>query len=300
MLHGGTFDHECSVQRSIGYYLEVLVMLGIFCKEPLNVTLRGVTSNSIDPSVDHIMNTFLPTLKKFILEDEDLQMKVLKRGLMPLGGGEILFRCPVRKQVRPIQLLEAGMVKRIRGVAYALRVSPAIANRMVDAAKGVLLKFIPDVYINTDQRRGNQSGRSPGFGIHLVAETTSGTFYAADQVSRVASEGEDLSVPEELGAAAAQKLLQQIYLGGCVDAASQSVAVLLMTLSQKDVSKLMVGPLSDYTVAFLRHLRDFFGVTFKLEHCKPGDDEEDAGRGSNKIHMTCLGIGYSNMNKRII
>lgn len=100
----------------------------------------------------------------------------------PLGGGEVIFQCPVRRQLRAQQLLQSGMVKRIRGVAYALRVSPAIANRMVDSAKGVLLKFIPDVYINTDQRRGNQSGRSPGFGLHLVAETTEGVFYAAEEV----------------------------------------------------------------------------------------------------------------------
>lgn len=103
--------------------------------------------------------------------------------MLPLGGGEVIFKCPVRKQLRTVQLLESGMVKRIRGSAYALRVSPAIANRMVDAAKNVLLKFIPDVYINTDQRRGKQSGKSPGFGINLLAETTNGTFYSAEAVS---------------------------------------------------------------------------------------------------------------------
>ncbi|KAF2885038.1 hypothetical protein ILUMI_21154 [Ignelater luminosus] len=297
LLHGGAFEHDCSLQRGIGYYLEVLVMLGPFCKVPLNVILRGVTSNSIDPSVDHVMTAFLPTVKKFIVDD-DVSVKVLKRGMLPLGGGEIVFRCPVRRHLRPIQLLDGGMVKRIRGIAYALRVSPAIANRMVDSAKGVLLKFIPDVYINTDQRKGNQSGKSPGFGLHLVAETTVGVFYAAEQVSNVASEDEK-STPEDVGTAAANKLLQQIYLGGCVDSAAQSVAALFMALSQKDVSQLVVGPLSEYTITFLQHLREFFGVTFKLEHLIVDDDEDDVGRGSDKIQMTCVGIQYSNLNKRV-
>lgn len=75
------------------------------------------------------------------------------------------------------------MVKRIRGTAYTLRVSPAIANRVVESAKGVLLNFIPDVYINTDQCKGKQSGKSPGFGIHLYAETTKGITYSAEAVS---------------------------------------------------------------------------------------------------------------------
>lgn len=104
------------------------------------------------------------------------------KGMLPYGGGEIVFKCPIRKQVRPVQLLDSGMIKRVRGTAYALRVSPALANRMVETAKGVLLNFIPDVYINTDQCRGKQSGKSPGFGIHLAAETTNGTIYSSEQV----------------------------------------------------------------------------------------------------------------------
>ncbi|KAB0790286.1 hypothetical protein PPYR_15375 [Photinus pyralis] len=269
LLHGGTVQHECSLQRGVGYYLEVLVMLGLFCKVPLNVTLRGVTNYCLDPSADHILHGFLPCLRKFILDDEDLELKIVKRGMLPHGGGEVKFSCPISKQVRPVQLLDAGMVKRVRGVAYALRVAPSIANRMVDSAKGVLLKFLPDVFITTDQRKGIQSGKSP-----------------------------DVSLPEDVGAKAAQRLLRQIYLGGCVDPAAQSVAVLLMALSRNDVSKIMVGPLSNHTISFLRHLREFFGLTFHLEHCIGDDDSE--GRGSDKIHMTCVGIGYSNLNKRTI
>lgn len=56
-----------------------------------------------------------------------------------------------------------------------------MANRMVEKAKGVLLNFIPDVYITTDQCKGKNAGKSPGFGIHLYAETTNGIIYSAEQ-----------------------------------------------------------------------------------------------------------------------
>lgn len=46
-----------------------------------------------------------------------------------------------------------------------------------------MLKFLPDVYINTDQCRGAIAGKSPGFGISLVAETNAGTFYCSEMVS---------------------------------------------------------------------------------------------------------------------
>lgn len=44
-------EHECNPQRSIGYYLEALLMLAPFMKNPLKANLRGVTNDPIDPSV---------------------------------------------------------------------------------------------------------------------------------------------------------------------------------------------------------------------------------------------------------
>lgn len=60
------------------------------------------------------------------------------------------------------------------------------------------------------------------------------------------------------------------------------------------------GPLSTYTVHFLQHLRDFFSVTFKLENPDADDDDEDDVRGAQKVLLTCVGIGYTNISKRVL
>ena len=44
-------EHDCSVLRSIGYYLESLLCLAPFMKHPLRIVLRGVTNDQVDPSV---------------------------------------------------------------------------------------------------------------------------------------------------------------------------------------------------------------------------------------------------------
>lgn len=62
-------------------------------------------------------------------------------GAPPTGGGEVHFTCPVRRLLKPLLWEQWGLVKRIRGVVYALRVSPAIANRMVESSKGVSKVF---------------------------------------------------------------------------------------------------------------------------------------------------------------
>lgn len=91
--------------------------------------------------------------------------------------------------------------------------------------------------------------------------------------------------------------MQEIYLGGRVDSTSQSLAILYMSLGPKDVSKLVIGPLSDYLIWFLRHLKDFFGITFKLE---PYESEDMEDNDSQKVLLTCVGIGYTNISKRTI
>lgn len=51
---------------------------------------------------------------------------------------------------------------------------------MVDGARGVLNSLLSDVYIFTDALSGAASGKSPGYGLTLVAETSSGCLISAE------------------------------------------------------------------------------------------------------------------------
>ncbi|XP_001604756.1 probable RNA 3'-terminal phosphate cyclase-like protein [Nasonia vitripennis] len=297
LLSGGEIDHECSLQRGIGYYLEGVMALAPFCKTPVSIKLRGVTNNTQDPSVDRIKTAGIPILRKFLAGDNEVTFAINKRGVAPLGGGEVYFKCPASKFLKSIQLQDSGMVKRIRGTSCSLRVSPAISNRLVESAKGVLLNFLPDIYIHTDASRGATSGKSPGFGISLTAETTNEIFLSGEAYSPLMTAGSLPCVPEDLGKEAALKLLDEIFRNGCVDSAFQSMTALFMALGKKDVSKVVVGPLTPATIQFLRDLRDFFGITFKLENVK---DEDETNAEQNQVLLTCVGIGYSNLSRRVL
>jgi RNA 3'-terminal phosphate cyclase-like protein len=127
-------------------------MLAPFSKKPLALTLRGITTDDRDLSVrrsrtsrcihliiihkaDLIRTVTLPHLEPFGITD-GLELKVRgpfaharahayafpkikKRGSPPLGGGEVLFLCPIVKQVKTLNFVEMGKIKRIRGIAYA-------------------------------------------------------------------------------------------------------------------------------------------------------------------------------------
>lgn len=248
VLTGGQIDHDCGTQRSISYFLQTAMCLAPFGKQHLELTLTGVTNDPDDVSVDLLRVASVPLMARFLGNADRLEIKVVKRGAKPLGGGEVRFTAPCKLKLVPINLTDPGKIKRIRGVAYAMRVPPTVCNRMIESAKGVFLRFLPDVYIVSDHLKGEAAGLSPAFGLTLVAETVNGVFLCAEACSLPkGTMKREPSVPEDIGLEAARNLLEEIYRGGCVDSSNQFLACLFMALNQKDVSRILSGVLSPFT-----------------------------------------------------
>jgi len=51
IILGGVVQHECPLSRSIGYFLEPVIALAPFAKRPLDLTLKGITTDDHDLSV---------------------------------------------------------------------------------------------------------------------------------------------------------------------------------------------------------------------------------------------------------
>lgn len=273
LLIGGTFEFDCKLERSISYYLQVLFCIGPFGKKPLDITFKGITNDSDDLSIDYLKYSSIPVIKRFIGSDDGLELKIVRRGAKPKGGGEVTFTCPTKTKLIPINLTDPGKIKRIRGIAYAMRVAPAVCNRLVETAKGVLLKFLPDVYIVTDHQKRENAGNSPAFGLTLVAETISGTFLCGEacsisQDAVLGKDAQDPSVPEDIALLAAKRLLEEVNRGGCIDSSCQHLSFLFMALNQRDISRILSGILSPFSIEFLRSLRENFEVKFKIEPCR--------------------------------
>lgn len=166
LVIGGSHSHSCGTAKSVGWFIEALLPIVIFAKEPTFITFTGITNDSMDMSVDIIRNVTLPLLKNFGISSE---LKIKKRGAPPNGGGVVDFSCDIIRELSPISLLDMGLIKRVRGVAYSSRVSPTILTRVVDSARGILNNLLPDVFIHTDHYKGAEGGLSPGYSLALVA-----------------------------------------------------------------------------------------------------------------------------------
>ena len=71
-----------------------------------------------------------------------------------------------------------------------------------------------DVYIYADHFTGNKAGKSPGFGLILTAETTTGTLLSSEVISKTIDPDapkKEPTVPEDLGVQGAYSLLEEVY-----------------------------------------------------------------------------------------
>lgn len=157
-------------------------------------------------------------------------------------------------------------------------------------------RYLSDIYIISDHAKGAESGKSPGYGINLIAETTSNIIFSSEMCSSSKREkGERPQTPEELGTACAVNLLDEIFRSGCVDTRNQSLVLLLMSMASGGVSRVVMSELTDYTIEFLRHLRDFMGVVFKVEE----KQNEIIGDGCKRqlVYLSCSGSAYWNIGR---
>ncbi|EJD02461.1 18S rRNA biogenesis protein [Fomitiporia mediterranea MF3/22] len=286
VISGGSITHDCPLSRSVGYFLEPIVMLAPFSKKPFNITLRGITTDERDLSVDLLRTVTLPHLQLFGIDD-GLELRIKKRGAIPLGGGEVQFLCPIVKQVKTLNFVDRGKIKRIRGISHAVRVSPQFSNRMIDAARSVLNRFIPDIYLYSAVYKGEDSGKSPGYALSLLAESTTGALHCAEAVSVPGG------TPEDTALKATYTLLEEIKRGGCVDRNHQILVLLFMVLGSEDIGRCRMGEPTPRTIQFLRDVRDIFGVSFKIARADTSNPD------STELIFSCFGTGYVNANRTL-
>nr|PIM03160.1 18S rRNA biogenesis protein RCL1 protein [Toxoplasma gondii COUG] len=349
--------HTCHPGRGLSYYLEVLLLLAPFCKNPLSISLSGVTDgSSVDPPVDLTRAVTVPTLQRLLAlvgsrggaggsSPLSLEVKILRRGFPPAGGGEVSVHCSgvLAGPLHPFALVDVGRVKRVRGVAFAENVSPLLARRCINRVRHVFNAFLPDVWVYLDVKKKTakeaekaaKQEKRRGVGVALVAETITGnvrgafsceTFHESDgdkgaeagdcadadasratgnckltrllekearenaQREQSADGSEKLGQSEKMGQDAARRLLLEIMQGGVVDTHHQYMALLFAAAAEEhQPCKLRLSRLTPYTTQFLRHLRDFLGVTFHFEETNADTPE---------VLLRCVGVGLRNTARK--
>ncbi|KAF9894271.1 hypothetical protein FE257_007773 [Aspergillus nanangensis] len=310
----GVINHElpANCTRGVSYFLLPLCLLAPFSKAPLRVQFTGpgvITSATPtgDMSVDSVRTAILPLYNQFGIFN-NIELRILRRSNPgPRGGGgagevQLVFGHQIRL-AKTLHLMNPGRVKRIRGVAYAVGVSGSNNARMIEAARGVLNPLVPDTYVFSDvssaplvpaPEKNNPAAKKKvglGFGLSLVAESSTGCLYSADVISPV-SGGQ---APEDIGKQCAYQLLEVVAKGGCVAPAAAPTMLGLMTMGSEDVGRIQVGRdvIADESMIQLARDLTKFGA--------PGWGLRDAA-GENEngdVVISVVGRGIGNVGRKV-
>ncbi|THG00401.1 hypothetical protein TEA_024620 [Camellia sinensis var. sinensis] len=253
--------HDCGVSGSIGYFLEPLIVLGLFGKKPLSIRLKGITNDSKDPSVDTFRSTTLPILKHFGVPSEGRDLKIECRGALPHGGGDVFLSVPtVRSSLTGVTWIDEGMVKRLGELLFQ---------------QECLLSLGIPLYMQLEE--------------FLIACFRMSTYLLIIKLELKLEneEKKELMPPVDVGEQIASILLGEIERG-VVDSTHQGLLFILCALCPQDISKVRVGKLSPYGIETPRNIRDFLGVKFVI---KP-----DPSTGT--VILKCVGCGLTNLSRK--
>lgn len=308
---GGVIKHElpAACTRGVSYFLIPLCLLAPFSKAPINVLFTGpgvvtAATPAGDMSADSVRTAILPLYANFGISN-NIELRILRRSNLGPGGkggaGEVqlVFGHQVRLP-KTIHLLNSGRIKKIRGVAYSTGVSASNNARMIEAARGVLNPMTGDTYVFSDvsstpflplTSKADPNGKKKtgiGFGLSLVAESTTGSLYSAD----VASPPIGGMPPEDLGQQCAFQLLDNIALGGSISLAAAPTVLTLMAMGSEDVGRLQIGRDvigNEELISFSRDLRAFGASGWGLRDSNQKGD----------IILSIVGKGIGNVGRKI-
>ena len=153
-----------------------------------------------------------------------VEVWVERRGFYPRGGGEIEVVVGASPGLAPASWTERGAPKTLRGRSYSLGLPGHIAERMREAAVGVLRGAgcgEAEIEVEVVER-----GRSEGCGIALWAECDGDRRLGGSALGRRGKRA------EEVGREAAEALLAELEGGGAVDSHLADQLVVWLALAR--------------------------------------------------------------------
>jgi RNA 3'-terminal phosphate cyclase-like protein len=290
LILGGVFSHAVPRTRSVTYIIEAALLFLPFAKHASEITFTGCTQHDMDLSLDTIRTVTTRWLRFFGVE---ASLRIVRRGAPPDGDGCVILTVGNVRRLRSVTAVERGKIRRIRGIAFSSNVSADLTRQAASASKGMLLNLLPDIYIVADNYQapaGQRTAGTNGYGLLLVGESTSASCVLSSE--SIAQPGED---PAALGLRAAEQLLDEVSLGGCVDSHHQLFVLLLMALSPDEASTVKFGSITPSGVTAMTLMETYFAVSCAIkQEANPYDLDEFP---SSTI-ISCIGSNCLNVAKK--
>lgn len=218
---GGKFEVDIGTAGSVSLLLQAVLPVLAAATDTVTLRVRGGTDVNWSPPVNYLECVLVPLLRKFGLK---VELKVLRRGFYPQGGGLVEASVQASYPLKPIEMERAGELREIKGISYAANLPRHVAERQAAAAREALRQAGFESYLGDFTIDVETPAAGPGSGIVLWAEYEN-TVVGADSL------GEKGKRAEVVGREAAEKLINVLRSGAPVDSHALDNVVIYMALA---------------------------------------------------------------------
>jgi len=166
-IKGGDFFFDIGTAGSTSLVLQTLIPALVFLEGKNSVILKGGTHVPYSPSFHYLEGVFIQVLKRLGI---DIQLTIESYGFYPKGGGEIRAEIFPAKEIKPLRVIERGMMSGLRGYSGVGNLPLSIAERQRNALLERIHSQIKDLRCPVDIELLNVSTPGQGTFIFLQSE----------------------------------------------------------------------------------------------------------------------------------
>lgn len=220
---------------------------------PSELTIDGGTHNPFAPTAHFLTRCFLPVLA---MMGPKVEVKLVRHGFFPAGGGRIRVTIDPTEKLTPIELIERGQITAHRAIATVAGLPGAIADRELETVAKKLGWA-------RNALRHELLGNEYGPGNVLSLELTS------DRLTEVITGFGEKSVSSEQVARKAAKRANE-YISSGVPVGLHLADQLLIPIALAGAGAFRTGPLTRHTSTNTRVIEAFTGRGFEVREDAPG------------------------------
>jgi len=251
---GGSFDIDIGTAGSISLLLQATLPVLAAASGEVRMTVKGGTDVKWAPPIPYFQHVLLPLLREFGLKAE---LKLLRRGYYPQGGGLVEVRVEPSYPLKPARLVERGELREVGGVSYASGLPRHVAERQAQAALELLRREGYGGYVSEIEIDVETPAVGVGSGIVLWAKFERG-IVGGDAL------GEKGKRAEVVGREAAERLLQSLRSGAPVDPHALDNLVIYMALAEGS-SRVASSELTSHAETAIWLCERVSGARFRVE-----------------------------------
>ncbi|MBN1860121.1 MAG: RNA 3'-terminal phosphate cyclase [Candidatus Thermoplasmatota archaeon] len=245
----GKYTFDIGTAGSMILVFQACLLSAFHTPAPLTITLRGGTDVRWAPSWDYFASVFLPLISKMGIKTE---IKLIKRGYYPTGGGEATLTIHPVDTILPFVVDEPQTFTDMAGIVHRANLPDHISTRMKHAAIKTAIRQNLRANIQIDAA----SSSSSGTGI-TVWSTSDSTILGSTVL------GEKAIPAEAVGEMAANQLVQEIRSGATIDRHAFDQVLPYFVLGPKE-SVCLIREMSNHAKTNMWLIKHFFNVDFEV------------------------------------